>query len=296
MKDVYDIFLKNSYNSILGVTVIDSGKPGKNIGILGITHGNEPVGLQVFDFLVHDFKISEKLQKGKLFLIANNIEAYKKYRESKDPNAYRFLDNNLNRITHQTFQNESYEHRRFAELKTIFHEIDTVIDLHSVSKGNDIIGITDKKYRENAKKFFNVETILIDDVSKTGAIIGEFLRKGKQGYGLECGNHISHDGFEKGKENVLNFLGFFGYIQQKIRKNHYDEIYEFIEEIRVKTKNFTFTKKVGEGFTKIKKGEIYARDGKENLTNTFHQEIFVGIPTKKPIIGDGAGFLFFKKQ
>jgi hypothetical protein len=55
-----------------------------------------------------------------------------------------------------------YESQRFNELKVIFDELDSALDIHSVAKGNDIIGITDKKYYKEMKKIFNTETILVD--------------------------------------------------------------------------------------------------------------------------------------
>jgi hypothetical protein len=40
----------------------------------------------------------------------------------------------MNRISNQSFKENSTEFQRFQELKPIFDEIDVVIDLHSVSK------------------------------------------------------------------------------------------------------------------------------------------------------------------
>lgn len=288
-------FLTNIYKNVAWITVIDSGRAGKNIWIFAITHGNEPVWIDIFEYLISDFEISKKLEQGKLFLIANNRKAYAKYQETKNTNDYRFLDDNMNRISNQKFKQWSYEFERLSELKQIYGEIDIALDLHSVSQGNDVIWLCDIAYVENAKSFFDVETILVDDMWKTWAVIWEFLRNNKEAYWLECGNHISQDGFEKWKVNVLNFLQYFWALSQTKICTHHDEIYEFIQEIPVKTDNFQFTKNCSWWFTKVWIWEVYAIDWSEKLKNIFSKEIFVGIPMKKPKKWDGAGFLFYKK-
>ncbi len=176
---MYHSFLDNSYKSIPWITVIDSWNAGKNIGIFAVTHGNEPVWLQIFEYLCSDFQIAKKLKTGKLFLIANNIEAYKKYQETRDISQYRFIDDNMNRISNQAFKNGSYEFERLKTLKTVYKEIDIAIDIHSVSKGNDVIWLCDTQYLKTAKDFFNVETILTDNMGETWAVIWYFLRNSK---------------------------------------------------------------------------------------------------------------------
>ncbi|NUJ97214.1 hypothetical protein HGA92_00310 [Candidatus Gracilibacteria bacterium] len=287
-------FVKNTHKNISGITIIDSGKPGENIGLIAITHGNEPVGLKIFEYLVNEFKINEKLKGGKIYLIANNIEAYIKYSKSEDKNKFRFIDDNMNRVSNKKFKNGSYEHKRFYELKQIFDEIDFVIDIHSVSKGNDLIGISDTKYKDKAEKFFDVETILIDEIGNTGSIIGEFIRKGKEAYGIECGNHVDDIGFKNGVINILNFLVYYGFINGRIDKKHDNiKIFEFIEEIKVKTDNFKFISDFI-NFTKIGENEIFAIDEYNELKHNLGTDIYLGIIAKNPKKGDGAGFLFRK--
>ncbi len=290
----YNLFLEDTYKNTYWITIIDSNKAWKNLAIFAITHWNEPVWLQIFDYLVNDFNISKKLKKWKIFLIANNIKAYKKYRKTKDISSYRFLDDNLNRISNKDFKKWSYEFKRLDELKEIFKEIDLAIDLHSVSKWNDIIWLCDKKHLKTAKSFFNVETILIDNMWKTWALIWEFLRNNKEAYWIECWNHISNDGFEKAKENILNFLQKFSSIENVKITNNFNEVYEFAKEIKVKTNNFKFTKDFKWWFNKIKIWEVYSIDWEEELKNNFWKDIFLGIPAKNPIKWDWAGFLFYK--
>ena len=49
-------FIKNTYKNIEWIVVIDSKNPWKNIWILALTHGDETVWLDVFKYLIDDFK------------------------------------------------------------------------------------------------------------------------------------------------------------------------------------------------------------------------------------------------
>lgn len=278
------MFLKNTYKNVSWITVFDSWKDWKNIWIIAITHGNEPVWIEIFDFLVNHFKISKKIKKWKIFLIANNISAYHKN--------VRFIDDNMNRISNQKFKNNSIEFSRFEELKPIFDEIDIVLDLHSVPIWDDVIWLSDVKFLKNAKNFFNVENILIDDMGQTWAIIGYFLRNNKEWYWLECGNHISSSWFEKWKENVLNFLKFFDFIDDIDLKIFYKNIFKFREEIIVKSDNFKFLKNFS-WFTELLENEIFAFDNWE-VKNNLWKNIFLAIPMKNPKEWTWAGFLVEK--
>lgn len=286
-------FLKNTYKNVPWVTIIESKKQGKNIWIFAITHWNEPVGLDVFHFLINDFWISSKLKTWKIFLIAINIEAYKQFLDYKKTELFRFIDDNMNRITNKIYNSMSNEHNRFQELKTIFDEIDIVIDLHSVSKWNDIIWITDKKYINSGLEFFDVETILVDDIGKTWAIIWYFLRQNKEAYWLECWNHVSSDGKNQWIKNVCNFLIYKWCIDGDIVKTIIPTIFEFFKEIIPKTNYFQYIKNFL-WFSYLRINEIYAIDGEKQLINNYWSDVYIWLVAKEPILWDWAGFLFKK--
>ena len=285
-------FLQNTYKNISWITLIDSWKPWKNIGIIAITHWNEPVWLKIFEYLINEFKINEKLKWWKIYLIANNIEAHKNYLESKDINKFRFINNNMNRISNKDFKYWSYEFERLDELKQIFDEIDIAIDIHSVSKWNDLIWISDKKYLNEAMSFFDVETFLVDEIWNTWDVIWYLIRNWKIGFGIECGNHIDDRGFENWKRNILNFLSYYGSIKHTI-KSSYDNIYEFVKEIYPKSDNFKYTKDFV-WFTKLEKDEKFAVDWDLEHKNDLWENIYLWFPKKIPKKWDWAGFLFKK--
>ncbi|PID34953.1 MAG: hypothetical protein CR971_00605 [candidate division SR1 bacterium] len=284
-------FLKNKYKNISGITVIDSGKPGKNIGILAITHGNETVGLKIFKYLEEDITIKKKLQQGKIFLITMNPLAYKKQT--------RFIDDNMNRISNQIFNPQSYEYKRLEELKPILNELDIVLDIHSFSNSYDLVAICDKNNIQTTKAIFSLETILVDDLKKSGSIIGYCKRNNTEGYGIECGHHNDPNGLEKGKQQIINFLSYYNAIHinsyNSTNNIEHQNIYQFKEKIQPLTDNFTFTKPFV-GFTSLEENEIFAKDQDKEYRNTLGKNIYLGIPAKNPKATDGAGFLFEKLE
>ena len=84
----------------------------------------------------------------------------------------RFIDDNMNRISNQTYKSTSYEHQRLDELKPILREMDITLEIHSFSNSHDIVAICDIQNREKAKQIFTTETILVDNLEQSGSIIG----------------------------------------------------------------------------------------------------------------------------
>ena len=277
-------FIKNTYKNIEWILVIDSNKPWKNIWILALTHGDETVWLDVFKYLINDFDLENKIISGKIFLICVNLKAYE---ENK-----RFCDINMNRISNKPKNTNSYESNRFEELKEVFEEIDIVLDLHSVSKSDDIIWIIDEKTIKIAKEFIDAEFILVDYMSKTWALIWEFCRNNKLWFWLECGNHTSLEARTNWVRNTLNFLSYFNAIDLKIKKSlNLKNILAFDSEISVKNSDFRFEKDYV-SFCKIAQNETYAFENQEYLKNETWENLYIWLVSKYPKVWDGAWFLF----
>ncbi len=277
-------FIKNTYKNIEWITVIDSNKSGKNIWILALTHWDERVWLDVFKYLIEDFLIENKIISWKIFLIYVNLKASK---ENK-----RFCDENMNRISNKPKNTESYESNRFEELKKIFQEIDIVLDLHSVSKSDDIIWIIDERSLDFAKKFMDTQYFLVDDMSKTWALIWEFCRNNKLWFWLECWNHISKEARINGIRNTLNFLSYFKIIDFEIKKSlNLKNILAFYTEISVKNSDFRFSQDYV-SFCKIAQNNIYAFEKQKALKNETWENLYIWLVSKYPKVWDGAGFLF----
>ena len=129
--------------------------------------------------------IGKKVKKGSLRLLISNIEAYNTYKSQKDPLKYRFIDHDMNRIWNTPFIEDSVEYKRREELKPILLQSDIILDIHSVSKGDDVLGIADKKSLSDAEKFMDVEKILVQDI-ESSSMTSWCARQGKLAFGIEA--------------------------------------------------------------------------------------------------------------
>lgn len=126
---------------------------------MALTHGNEPVGLQIFEFLQEELKVQKLLQAGQLMLVVVNPLAYQ--------HQQRFIDHNMNRISIMPYQDESYEFERFEVLKPLLQKMDVVIDVHSFSSSDDQVVICDLTDRKQCEEIFEAEVILLDKLQES---------------------------------------------------------------------------------------------------------------------------------
>ena len=107
--------------------------PGPTIALVALTHGNEPVGLSLFEKLIQT-GICDRIQSGKIILVCSNIRAHEAFLLQDDPLKFRFIDHDMNRIWNDDFIEGSNEYKRRELMKEILSQADIVLDIHSVSK------------------------------------------------------------------------------------------------------------------------------------------------------------------
>ncbi|MEM7647364.1 MAG: succinylglutamate desuccinylase/aspartoacylase family protein, partial [Pseudomonadota bacterium] len=101
-----------------------------NIALIGGTHGNEPVGLEVMKL----FKKSSKKYHNPFECFWANPKAYELKR--------RYVDSDLNRAFGKNGQPSGYEKQRAAELKKqIQDSFDFSIDLHTTTSNMGLTAI-----------------------------------------------------------------------------------------------------------------------------------------------------------
>jgi succinylglutamate desuccinylase len=133
---LYQVFLdwqRSSWQGIQGVRLIEGAAPGPSVGIMAMTHGNEPAGLAALDNL---WQHRHEVKAGRVFLMVNNLGAGARYfKEATDLGFtahFRFVDQDMNRMP-EVLHRDSYELQRVHELLPIFSQLDRVLDLHSTS-------------------------------------------------------------------------------------------------------------------------------------------------------------------
>lgn len=131
---------------IPGVMAFDSGQAGPTLGIMAMTHGNEPSGLAALAALLQDDALKRKLQRGRVLFILNNLKGALRYFEEAQDLSYtpdfRYIDCDMNRLPAELSDSDAlraqgldshYEIQRARALLPIYRQLDYVLDIHSTS-------------------------------------------------------------------------------------------------------------------------------------------------------------------
>ena len=205
----------------------------------------------------------------------------------------RFVDHNFNRIWNKPWQPYSYEFFRREQLLPVIRQIDVGLDLHSTSKSSPVMGIMNEKFLGDFLQFGNVEVILTWDCKNSWTLVNWMKQRDKKVFGLETGNHYQSGSYKIGLEHSLNLLRWQGMIEWKPQAMSSKLlVLEFFEEIVPYYEDFEFLKDF-EGFEFLPQGTPYAKDWGKLLVAP--RDVRIGLVAKKPMIGDGAGFLFVER-
>lgn len=185
------------------VHVLDSGKPGPQVLVMALTHGNEICGAIALDRLLCS---GAKPVRGRLVLAFNNVEAFRRF-DPANPYASRFVDEDFNRVwTREVLDGprDSVELRRARALRPFVEASDYLLDIHSMLEPSPpvmICGPLEKGIRFAFDVGFPEHV-----VSDTGHANGTRMRD-YAGFGdpdsprnallVECGQH-----WERGSEHV----------------------------------------------------------------------------------------------
>ena len=194
------------------VQVLDSGKPGPNVMVQALTHGNEYCGAIALDFL---FRERVAPLKGKLTLVFANVAAFERF----DPNApdkSRCIDQDYNRVWADAVLNgpkDSVELRRARELAKFVDGADFLLDLHSMTQRCRplmLCGLLDKSV-ELARRVGAPADLLVDAGHASGMRMrdrGGFgdPRSPKIALLVECGQHWERSSADVAIDTTLRFL------------------------------------------------------------------------------------------
>ena len=274
---------------------VDSGKPGKKIVIVGATHGSEPVGVDAIMAIIDQIQSQQLiLTSGQILFVIGNPIAYL--------GNTRFVNKNLNREFLDIQHPNNYEQHRAKEITDFLRDYDPdfVLDLHSVSVGDEQMEIYDKDstFPKDLLDTSVLQIILDQKVMPGGLCQLPFLRAAMA---MECGNHDSQFGLERALAKIYSVLGFYGIIkaiekQQKAGSKPASK-YQFINVIKPQ-RGFTFIDPNISSEYHLKKDQVYCTyldDADKLIQVKAPQDCYVLMPTLVPSIDDtDAGFLAIK--
>ena len=112
---------------------LDSGRPGANVMVQALTHGNEFSGAIALDYLL---KEGLRPAQGALTVAFANVAAFERF-DADDPNRSRYVDEDYNRVwADDTLDGprDSAELRRARELRRFVDAADYLLDLHTMGE------------------------------------------------------------------------------------------------------------------------------------------------------------------
>ena len=208
------------------VHTFDSGRPGPHVMISALTHGNEICGAIAVDFL---FKHGVRPPQGKLTLAFVNPEAHARW-DPSNPNASRFVEEDINRVwTEDQLDGprDTADLRRARTLRPLFHEIDYLLDLHSMGTRHEPVTLCYglQKERDLARKVGYPAAIACGPVFAPGKRIIEYTpfndtSNGHAALLVECGQHWEKSAGDVALDTALYFLKALDVVDADFAQQH----------------------------------------------------------------------------
>ena len=185
------------------VHVLASGKPGPQVMVMALTHGNEICGAIALDRFL---RAGVRPTRGRLVLAFANVAAFARF-DTANPYASRFVDEDFNRVWTPAVLDgprDSVELRRARALRPFVESSDYLLDIHSMLEPSPPVMICGPL--EKGIRFAFDVAVPQNIVSDTGHSNGTRMRdygefgdpaSPKNALLVECGQH-----WEKEAERV----------------------------------------------------------------------------------------------
>ena len=194
------------------VHALDSGKPGPNVMVQALTHGNEFCGAIALDWLLRE---RVRPARGRLTLAFANVEAYARF-DFDDPDASRCIDEDYNRVWADDAlagPRDSLELRRARALRPFVDATDFLLDLHSMHEPARPIMVcgTVEKNAAFAREIGVPADLLLDTGHPAGLRMIERGGFGdpaspKRAVLIECGQHWERAAADVAVDTLVRFL------------------------------------------------------------------------------------------
>ncbi len=274
------------------VHVLDSGKPGPNVMVQALTHGNEFCGAIALRSLF-DEKIYP--EKGKLILAFANVAAFARF-DFDDPDRSRFIDEDYNRVWGDDAllgPRDSAELRRARALRPFVDQADFLLDLHSMHEPCRPIMVCGAQGKGGDKSAAFSRRIGVpgDLLIDTGHPAGlRMIERGPFGDPasprtavlIECGQHWEKSSAEVAVDTLFRFLAATGAVNASICKSHsrlappaVQRVVRVTEPVVAKSKNLKFPYSFKGLEVIAKAGTVVATDGDSTWKTPYDDCVLV---------------------
>src|SRR3989338_6695361 len=240
--------------------------PGPMVLVVGGTHGDEPMGVQVIHALKEELK--NQAVVGEIIVMIGNPEAVEK--------KVRFVDSDLNRffgneaaLKNKPLQARLKEEVRAREIMPLLKKVDYLLDIHSTLKPSiPFLYMENTKKHRKAVEEWSVPYIISPDYNFTNQAFRSCMDNivdahGGVGITYETGWNQDNSHFESVLSNVKAFLKQTRAAFHDFKSNELPSAPQSLfiyKELIAQTKKFVFEKDFN-NFAFVSKGEVIARDG-----------------------------------
>jgi predicted deacylase len=271
--------------------VLDAGKPGPNVMIQALTHGNEICGAIALDYLLRE---GVKPKQGRLTLTFANVEAFSRFNYD-DPDRSRYVDEDYNRVWADAALDgprDSVELRRARALRPFVDAADLLLDLHSMHEPCEPIMVcgTIDKNADFAREIGVPRALLLDTGHPAGLRMierGGFgdPKSPKKAVLIECGHHWEKRAADVAIDTALRFLAVTGAVEASWAKSRLrlepvkpQRVVRVTEAVVAQSANFRFAKP-WDGLEVVPKaGSVVATDG-DKVWKTPYDDCVMVMPS-----------------
>lgn len=280
----------NGNTGIPYVWRFDSGASGPNVMISAIIHGNEPCGAIALDHL-----LSRDLrpEAGSLTLAFMNVAAYEAF-DPNDPNATRWLDEDMNRVWGRDRlegDSDSVEVQRAREVRPALDEIDFLFDIHSMQHPAPPLMMTGRHDRAKrlAAKVGVPERVVGDVGHAAGRRMrdyGQFDEQDADATALliECGQHWEASAGSLAVESALRFLVATGVLTARhldgLGEKPRQQFFTVDAPVTIESERFTFARAFTGGEIIAEAGTLIGHDGEREIRTEAPDTMLV-MPSKR---------------
>ena len=275
-------------------------RPGPNVVVQALTHGNEVCGAIALDWLLtSEFRPT----RGVFTAVFANVAAYRAF-DRGEPFASRCVDEDFNRLWTADVlggPRNSVELARARELRPIYDAAHFLLDLHSMTDKCPPLALCGRQRKgfELARAIGVPEYIVIDAGHAAGRRLRDYAffdepDDPRNALLIECGQHWERTAPLVAKQAMLRFLRQLDVADRSLLDAHIDaatpppqRAIEVTESVTITSERFVFALPVS-GLTVVPhKGTLLARDDEREVVTPYDDCVLI-MPTRRPKRGETA--------
>jgi len=285
----------------------DSGRPGPNVMVQALTHGNEICGAIALDRLLAE-QGEWQLQPGRLTLAFGNVEAFARWNPA-EPDRSRYVDEDLNRVwADDRLQGpgDTAELRRARVLRPFVDAAQLLLDLHSMREPCAPLMVCGSSGRGGDKaaalsRRLGVPGVLLIDTGHPAGLRmierGGFAdpQSARCALLIECGQHWERTAADVAWDTLLRFLAHAGslaghYVAPRLQAlgrtpPARQRLLRVTEAVVARSTAFGFVRPFGGLEVVARAGELIATDGSHEIRTPYDDTVLVMPSPTAPKVG-----------